>query len=268
MLRTLALPVARGALCCAARLNGGAETFVAFRSAKGRDFRGAKGDTAAMMRLSLCCASRLNKLLLPALLFAAVWCRAAEPPKPQDLFDGKSLGAWKVVEEFEFKRHGPVEVKDGRIVLGAGQPGTAIRYPGKLPTMDYELSLEAMRVSGDDFFCGMTFPVGERPLSLIVGGWGGRVVGLSCIDGEPAAENETCDYRDFENGRWYRIRVRVTQPKIEVWIDKDKVVDFQTADKKLTIWFEKECVTPLGIATWRTSAALRNICVTPLSKSK
>ena len=56
---------------------------------------------------------------------------------------------------------------------------------------DYEVTLEAMRVDGNDFFCGMTFPAGKDPCTLIVGGWGGTVVGLSSINGMDASENET-----------------------------------------------------------------------------
>ena len=65
--------------------------------------------------------------------------------------------------------------------------------PGKetFPKVDYEVNLDAKRVAGNDFFCGITFPVGKRFCSLIVGGWGGATVGLSSIDGKDAAENET-----------------------------------------------------------------------------
>jgi len=195
------------------------------------------------------------------LLLAPAPAGAAEE---KSLFDGKTLGQWKVVDNFDFGNHGKVEVRDGTIVLEKGKPGTAVRFSGKLPQSNYEISLEAMRVDGDDFFCGMTFPVGEKWLSLIVGGWGGQVVGLSCIDGEPAAENETCNYKEFNNKQWYKIRVRVTPQKVEAWIDKEKLVDLATKDRKLTIWFEPESVTPLGIATWRTTGALRNIRVTSL----
>lgn len=181
-----------------------------------------------------------------------------------ELFDGKTLGNWKVVEQFEFRNHGPVEVRDGAIILGAGRPGTCIRYDGRLPSINYEILLDAQRVDGEDFFCGLTFMVGDEPLSLILGGWGGKTCGLSCIDGEPAAENETCEFRDFENKRWYAVRIRVTKPKIQVWLDNEKLIDFEREDKRLSIWFEKECVTPLAIATWRTTGAVKNLRIVPI----
>ncbi len=91
--------------------------------------------------------------------------------------------------------------------------------------MNYEVALDAMRVMGSDFFCGLTVPVGTNFCSLIVGGWGGSLVGISSLDGMDASENETTKFVSFESGRWYRIRLRVTEKKIEGWIDKDKLVD-------------------------------------------
>ena len=191
----------------------------------------------------------------------------AKGPEWKSLFDGKTLGKWEVAQRFDFIKHGKVEVKDGRLVLGKGRPGTAVRFTGKFPKMDYEVELEAMRIDGEDFFCGMTFPVGKAALSLILGGWGGSVAGLSCTDDEPAVENETCRYEEFKNGRWYKVRLRVTKAKVEAWIDKQKIVDFATENHKLSIWFEPETALPLGIATWRTTAAVRNIRVSRVRPS-
>ena len=207
---------------------------------------------------------RLQSLLPMLLGVVLAWPAPLSPTTSKGaewkgLFDGKKLGRWEVVGNFDFINHGKVEVKDGNLVLGKGRPGTGVRWTDKFPKFDYEIELEAMRVEGDDFFCTMTFPVGNSALSLVVGGWGGPVTGLSCIDGEPAVENETCQYLEFEKGRWYKIRLRVTRSKVEAWIDKKKTVDFKTKDRKLSIWFEPESMLPLGIATWNTTGALRNI---------
>ena len=187
--------------------------------------------------------------------------QAAKGPKWQSLFDGKKLGKWKVLDRFDYKRHGKVYVKDGAIVQEAGKPGTGIRWTGEFPKIDYEVTLEAKRIQGSDFFCGMTFPVGEKALTLVLGGWGGSVVGLSSIDGEPAVENETSNYQKFEQNRWYRIRLRVAKDRIVAWIDKEKVVDLPTAHRKFTIYWEVEECLPFGIATWYTTGALRDIRV-------
>ncbi len=173
----------------------------------------------------------------------------------QSLFDGKSLTGWQVTD---FAGRGGVKVESGRIVLETGVM-TGVTWTNALPHMDYEISLEAMRVDGSDFFCALTFPVENDPCSFIVGGWGGGVVGLSSIDGEDAAHNETTSYLNFENGKWFKIRVRVTKTRIEAWIDADRVVNLETAGHRLSIRPEVELSKPLGIASWSTTAALRNL---------
>ena len=49
----------------------------------------------------------------------------------------------------------------------------------EIPKINYEVALDAMRVSGSDFFCGLTVPVNDSFCSLIVGGWGGGLGGVS-----------------------------------------------------------------------------------------
>ena len=178
----------------------------------------------------------------------------------QSLFDGKSLAGWK---ETDFAGRGGVKVESGKMLLESGVM-TGVTWTNKLPRMDYELSLDAMRVEGSDFFCGLTFPVGKDPCSFIVGGWGGGVVGLSSIDNEDAAHNETTQYMNFTNEKWFAIRIRVTKNKIEAWIDSDKVVNLETEGKKISIRAEMELSQPLGIACWSTAAAVRNIRIRSL----
>jgi hypothetical protein len=182
------------------------------------------------------------------------------PGKATALFDGKSLKGWAITD---FAGKGEISVKDGQILLGMGFM-TGIHWTNELPRMNYEVRLDAMRVDGSDFFCGLTFPVGDQPCSFIVGGWGGGVVGLSSIDGEDAANNETTTYMNFEKGRWYGIRVRVTPDKIEAWIDDDRVVEQVITDRKVSIRIEMEQSLPMGIATYATTAALKNIRIQPL----
>ncbi len=175
------------------------------------------------------------------------------------LFDGKTLQGWKVVQDFDFARHGKVAVKEGAIELAAGQPGTAIAWQRKFPRENYEVSLEAMRYDGDDFFCGMTFPVGKEYCTLIIGGWGGTMIGLSNIDGQPADENETTQAERFTKNKWYRIRLRVTTAAIEVWLENESIIKVERKDREFSIWWEQEPVRPFGIASWRTGARLRKI---------
>ncbi len=188
---------------------------------------------------------------------------AAQPPAPvsgadwQPLFDGTSLRGWN---ETKFDGAGKVEVRNGLIAIGSGDPFTGINYTNDMPKVNYEISLEAMRVGGADFFCGLTFPVRDSFCSFIIGGWGGSVVGLSNVDGMDASENETTHFIDFANGRWYRVRLRVTDQKIEAWIEQKKVVNLTSSGRKISQRFgDIEMSKPLGIASWMTGAAVREI---------
>jgi hypothetical protein len=210
-------------------------------------------------------AWRVGGLVFAALVGTACHAQAADKPAVQSLFDGKSLSGWK---KTAFGGEGEVEVADGRIVMQAGNPMTGITWTGAYPKIDYEISLQAMRTGGSDFFCGLTFPVGESPCSFIVGGWGGGVVGLSSLNGSDASENETTKYQEFESNRWYAIRVRVTKKKIEAWIDQKQMVDVDTDGVRISIRPEVELSRPLGISCYATTAALREIKIRRLDGVK
>jgi hypothetical protein len=202
-----------------------------------------------------------------------------------DLFDGESLKGWTVTD---FAGHGEVRVEPLKKVLStrlakpteanapkppaaAGATGsvivmdmgailTGVSYTNPIPTVDYEVSFEAMRLDGNDFFCGFTFPVSDAHCSFIVGGWGGGVVGISSIDGFDASENETTKFKSFQSGRWYAVRVRITAAKLEAWLDQEKVVDVKIAGRRISLRpGEIEMSKPMGIAAYQTATALRNI---------
>ena len=200
--------------------------------------------------MGLCSCGRAGKPAAPP--------AGTRPAKWRALFDGKTLAGWKVPV---FGGDGRVYVKDGAIHMESGAMCTGATYTGQIPRDNYEIALEAMRVEGGDFFCGLTFPVGKDPITLILGGWGGSLVGLSCIDGYDASENEVGQAFDFKNGRWYRVRVRVTEADIRVWLDGEKIIDLQRAGRKFSIRAEVALSVPLGIATWITHGAARNIRV-------
>lgn len=200
--------------------------------------------------------------LIPALVMVAMLSATGQDskkPEPgwESLFDGKTLTNWQPTKFFG---EGPVRVEQGQIILEAGSDLTGITWTGRaLPTTNYELTLQAMRVEGRDFFAGVTFPVGDSFCSLILGGWGGQVVGLSSINGMDASENETSQSREFESGRWYDIRIRVTPAKIEAWLDNRQIIDVNLKGNEISTRIEMDRSKPLGIASWRTKAALRDI---------
>jgi hypothetical protein len=186
---------------------------------------------------------------------------AKRRPKVKKLFDGKTLKGWKVTD---FGAQGPVRVEEGKLILGAGELLTGVTWKGPFPKTNFEVALEAMRVDGSDFFCGLTVPVGKGSCSLILGGWGGTLTGISCIDNSDASENETTDFIRFEAGRWYKVRMRVTDKKIEAWIDAKKIVDVNREGKEFEVRIEVELSRPFGIAAYQTTAALRKITLRPV----
>ena len=210
----------------------------------------------------------LGVLFVAQLLCA---CAPAESSKAtasaewESLFDGKTLAGWK---QSGFDEEGAVRVENpfrdggGAIVIeaGAGLSGITWINGGGLPRMNYEITLEALKLEGSDFFCGLTFPVRDTACTFVVGGWGGTVVGLSNIDHLDASENDTTQGGDFKPNRWYRIRVRVTDGRIEAWIDREKLVDLSTKGRSIGLRFgDIDKSLPLGIATYQVRAAIRDI---------
>lgn len=178
------------------------------------------------------------------------------------LFDGKTLKGW---QETDFAGRGRVVVTNGQIELRTGyMTGITWTNEAALIRMNYELSVEAKRTDGSDFFCGLTFPVTTNACTLVVGGWGGSLVGISCLDGEDAANNETTKSMEFKQDRWYHVRVQVKPDKILAWIDDEKLVDVITTDRRISVRLEMDSCVPLGVATWSTSGVLRNFKVRPL----
>lgn len=188
---------------------------------------------------------------------------AAQPIAPfagegwRELFDGKTLTGWRVTK---FDQGGSVAVTNGLLVFHQGQSFVGVNGTNPIPQVNYEIAFDAMRLAGEDFFCGLTFPVRDAFCSLIVGGWGGGIVGLSNVDGASASENETTKYISFETGRWYRIRLRVTEQKIEAWIEQKKVVNLNSVGRHLQVRFGEIMLSqPFGLCSWETSAAFRAI---------
>ncbi|MCA9033564.1 MAG: DUF1080 domain-containing protein [Planctomycetaceae bacterium] len=171
------------------------------------------------------------------------------------LFNGKDLTDWKVTN---FGGEGDVFVEDGAMVITQGAELSGAHTEQKIPKINYEIQYEAQRSAGSDFFAGLTFPVADASCSLILGGWGGGVCGLSSLDGMDASENETTSYREFEKGKWYKIRLIVTDKRIDAWVDDDHMVEVETEGRRISVRFEMERSKPLGFATWQTTGRIRN----------
>lgn len=183
------------------------------------------------------------------------------------LFNGKDLSGWKVADMLG---GGKVTVlRTGVVECGFGDPMTGIAYTNKPPAMNYELSLEAMRVEGMDFFVALTLPVETNFCTVIIGGWGGGLCGISSVDYMDAAENQWSEGLTLQNERWYTLRVRVTPGVLQVFLDKDLFtarVEFESSSRfSLRPGSDIDKTKPLGLATYRTRAYWRNFTLTPIT---
>ena len=134
-----------------------------------------------------------------------------------NLFNGKDLTGWK---ETDYAGRGNVKVKNGELHIENGLVITGVTFTNKtiLPKTNYELEYEAKKVNGTDFFGLLTFPVGDSHASLVTGGWGGAVTGISSINSMDASENDTTVYLKFNKNQWYKFRLRVTPDNLSVWM--------------------------------------------------
>ena len=151
-----------------------------------------------------------------------------------------------------------MKVEDGAILLlGEGARMTGVTSTRTdLLRVDYELTYQAKRLAGHDFFAAATFPVGKFYLTFVNGGWGGNITGVSSLNGADASENETGKFFKYENDRWYTFRVRVTAVAVRCWIDGKEVVAVAHRDREVGTRVETRSSQPLGFATWESSGAL------------
>ena len=163
---------------------------------------------------------------------------------------------------------GRVSIQSGEIDLQSGQPMTGVRLDAQkwknagLPTTRYSIEYEAMRVAGNDFFGTVTFPVNDSHASLVIGGWGGTLVGISSIDDMDASENSTRGNAYFENNRWHKVRIEVRDDELRAWINDKLFVNTSTKGRKLGLRAgDIDKCTPFGFASYATQARIRNVVV-------
>jgi len=183
------------------------------------------------------------------------------------LFDGKDLKNWEAVD---MGGSGDIAVEGGQLVINQGESLSGVVYQKveELPLTNYEITLQAKRLQGVDFFCGLTFPVGDlkKCATFIAGGWGGSVTGISSIDDMDAANNATGSYQRYEDDKWYSFRLRVTPENISAWVDDKQVVDQDIKGRKVSLRQGPiEAYAPLSLTTYNTMAAIKNVQMKAIS---
>jgi hypothetical protein len=190
------------------------------------------------------------------------------PNQWEEVFDGKSFKGWKPFIKTKYETGGTVEVKNGAVHLATGQPYSAVMWEGGFPRTNYEVELKAKKIDGNDIFCGLLFPVGTNYCTMILGGWGNSVIGLSCVNYMAAADNETAVIKSFRANEWYDVKLRVTPEKIEAWVEGEQLIDLELAEKTITPYFGLEMFAPFGFFTFETSAAAKDIYVKRIAEGK
>ncbi|NQZ59802.1 MAG: hypothetical protein HRT88_20305 [Lentisphaeraceae bacterium] len=79
------------------------------------------------------------------------------------------------------------------------------------------------------------------------------------MNGEDAANNDTSIPIHFINKQWYRVRLRVVNEVIQVFMDDKRIVDVNTKGIKLSVRPEVELSRPLGLSSFATRSAYRKI---------
>jgi hypothetical protein len=186
----------------------------------------------------------------------------------QRMFDGASMQGWlPFLDDSYAVSGGPVGVRYGELVLLTGRPYSAVTWQGTFPRENYEVALQAKKNAGDDIFCGVLFPVGTNYCSMVLGGWGNQVTGLSCVNYLVAADNDTASYGAYTTNRWYSVRLRVTEERIQAWVDEKQRINLERREKVISPYPGLDMFAPFGIFTFDTSAAFRDIDVRRLSVS-
>lgn len=201
---------------------------------------------------------------MAVLIFSILFLVGCDCKKSVQVFDLADAG-W---DRAQFGGDGEIALEDGVFRIGMGVEMTGIRFDGEIPSAPYSLELEARKITGTDFFCGLTFPVRSEGecLTLILGGWGGGTVGLSSIDGKDASENETTSYYNFEKERWYHLKLTVTENQIQAEMDGQTVIKFEIGEHILGLRSGSiDLCAPLGLTTFQTQSEIRNLRWSPLN---
>ena len=198
------------------------------------------------------------------LLAACVSSSATGPSAPWEAFlDCTARDPMLGWQATPFGGQGELEFSHETLLLHAGYPLTGITRTGSLPQIPFELEVTCRRKVGNDFFCGLTFPVQQGHLSLILGGWGGATCGLSNLDGEDASRNESTFYLWTPPEQTMHVRLVVEAEGLRVWLDGELRLTQNLKGVRCEVRPEMLPCLPLGFACFSTRAELDHMRVRP-----
>ena len=188
------------------------------------------------------------------------------PLKRFTFYDGTTRKLPANWERTSYGGEGEIHFENGVIGMEIGSGLTGINWKvDKYPTNNFKMIVRARRIVGEDMTCGLTFPVGDQFASLIVGGWGGSVVGISCVDGKAANENKTTSDMQFIHKQWYTVEVVVRGNRLTCSVDDRKVVEIDTTGHKFSLRGGCEPSQPFAVFTFATCIEVDRIEIIDLS---
>ena len=134
-------------------------------------------------------------------------------------------------------RPGAVRATGGELLLGPGGALSGVAWEGDFPASNYELALRLQRRAGRGP-CYITFPVGDALCTL-------------------RPQNGDMP---LEAGRWHDLRLRVTDARVDAWLDGRSLAAVRRAAAQSAFPLAHETLTSLGLhATLDTQVAVRDI---------
>lgn len=194
-------------------------------------------------------------------IFVVGGCQQAPPPSPMiDLLRAAQA------ESCVFGGDGEIIWEEGALELDPGSPLTGLRWPGFAPGPAYEVEVWFRRIAGVDFPLCLTFPVGDSHCSLVLGGWGGTVCGLSNIDGADADNNASRQLRHLPDRALQKLRLRVDPEEIRAVLNGELLVAQPRAGHRFSLRPEVDPCRPFGVASFNTTSRIERLRWRPLSR--
>jgi alpha-N-arabinofuranosidase len=131
---------------------------------------------------------------------------------------------------------------------------------GDVNWQNYEFSLQARKDGGSEGFLILFRANGENFYWCNLGGWGNTLHAIE--KGTPGVRWSVFGSQisgSIQSGKWYDIRIRCDGNHFQVWVDGNKLFDFN--DNTATAHLSGQ----VGVGTWVTQARYRNFVVTDLT---
>lgn len=191
---------------------------------------------------------KADKEALAGKVGVGTWSTAArfDNLKIVDTQSGKELGSQDfesdTLSEWEMVSDGDWKIEDGELVQSSvvtntgmyATTGTAA-YFGDTSWANYTYTLDATKISGSEGFL-IPFSVGDKNNNFFwnIGGWNNTVSCLQRVTNGSKSDQVPGTAKQFavQNGKTYRLKIRVTESHVSCYIDDQLYVDYELTPTK------------------------------------